>query len=416
MQGSCGDGPASRPAAWQPRLEGLTSLRGVAALLVVMVHVAHVNPLPQTAGTDFMEVYFPLGVALFFVISAFSLCVSTHPRVGGDGWLSAFAIRRFMRIAPLFYLMALFYLIAVPLIGGGPVPVSDFLLTLTFLFNLLPGQHLSLVWAGWTIGVEMLFYLFLPVILVFVGSLRAAAVFLLGATAVSCLFIHEFRAAIYPPDYADLSFTGSLGIFAWGIFGYFLFRRLQGHRHAAWIARGLLLASLAGAALLVASDGRFFHLPVTRSLLWSPVLGGLVLSQCLRPDPVFTNRVLSHLGVLSFSLYLCHPPLIHYLHPVYLRIYDLTPLPETALLLCVLLTLLLLYPLSRITFALVEQPGIRLGERLVRRRVGRDNRAPAAAGDAAAQRPSGGAAAVAAVDLRPELLVVEAAKRAPAGQ
>jgi peptidoglycan/LPS O-acetylase OafA/YrhL len=47
------------------------------------------------------------------VISAFSLCVSTTHRVGQSGWVSAFAIRRFMRIAPLFYLMALFYLIAV---------------------------------------------------------------------------------------------------------------------------------------------------------------------------------------------------------------------------------------------------------------------------------------------------------------
>jgi len=58
-------------------------------------------------------------------------------------------------------------------------------------------------------------------------------------------------------------------------------------------------------------------------------------------------------------------------------------------------------------FALLEQPGIRLGERLVRRKPGRDHREAGA---------SGGVAPVAGSDLRPELLVVEPAKRAAAGQ
>jgi len=407
------------PETIRPHLDGLNALRGLAATLVVIVHVWDINPLPETAGTGFMTRFFPLGVALFFVISAFSLCVSTHHRVRGDGWLSAFAIRRFMRIAPLFYVMALFYLFVVPAIGGGPLPWANFFLTVSFLFNLVPGQHVSLVWAGWTIGVEMLFYLVLPVVLVFVGSLRSAAVLLVAATAASCLFVHQLRAPTYPPNYADFSFLGSLGVFAWGIFGYFLFRSLQDHRHVRTIALAVLAASLLLAGFLVATDGRFFHLPVTRSLLWAPVFGGLVLSQCLRPNLLFTNPVLSHLGTLSFSLYLCHPPMVHFLHPVFLRIYDLVPLPEAALAVCVLLTFALLYPVACIAYRLVEQPGIRAGERLIRRRRFRDNRAAEAgrpASEAPPAGPSGAVAPLGGADLLPELLVVKPAKRAAAGQ
>jgi peptidoglycan/LPS O-acetylase OafA/YrhL len=355
------------------QLEGLNSLRGLAAILVVVVHVWGINPLPESYGTGFIKVYFPLGVALFFVISAFSLCVSTLHRVGGDGWLSAFAIRRFMRIAPLFYLMSLFYLLVVPTIVGGPLPWAHFFVTISFLFNLMPGQHASLVWAGWTIGVEMLFYMVLPLVLVFVGGLRGAGIILILATVLSCAFIVHYQTPAYPSYYADLSFMGSLGIFAWGIFAYFVYQKLLLSNRAAVIGTVILMLSVLGGAFLVLTDGRFFHLPMTRALLWAPVFAGLVLSQCIHPTTVVTNRLMSHLGMLSFSLYLCHPPIIYFLYPIFLGIYDLVAVDEAALLVCVILTLALLYPTARVAFVLVERPGIQLGERIIRRRLFRDN-------------------------------------------
>jgi len=355
------------------QLEGLNSLRGLAALLVVIVHVWGINPLPDSFGTGFIKTYFPLGVALFFVISAFSLCTSTLHRVGGDGWLSAFAIRRFMRIAPLFYVMALFYLIIVPLIVGGPFPWAHFFVTISFLFNMMPGLHASLVWAGWTIGVEMMFYLVLPLILVFVAGLRGAVAVLMLTTVLSCAFIAHYQTPAYPPYYADLSFMASLGIFGWGVFAYFLYQRLKRSGQAAVIGMTMLLVSVGGGVFLVLTDGQFFHLPVTRSLLWAPVFAALVLSQCLHPTVFLTNRLMSHFGMLSFSLYLCHPPLVYFLHPVFRDIYDLVAVEELAFLACVALTMALLYPIARIAFVLVEQPGIRTGERIIKRRPFVDN-------------------------------------------
>lgn len=78
-----------------------------------------------------------------------------------DG-LKKFYIGRFFRIAPLFYLCISFYLIAMPLWYDTKIEVADLLANLTFSFGLIPGKHESIVWAGWSIGVEWIFYFLFP--------------------------------------------------------------------------------------------------------------------------------------------------------------------------------------------------------------------------------------------------------------
>lgn len=109
---------------------------------------------------------------LFFVISAFSLFVSTTGRIDQPGWLNDFLTRRFMRIAPLFYLVALWQAFALPMLVGGDTPWAKLLLSMTFLFNFMPAEYGSIVWAGWSVGVEMMFYIILPLLLVSIRSLQ----------------------------------------------------------------------------------------------------------------------------------------------------------------------------------------------------------------------------------------------------
>lgn len=87
------------------RLNGLHSLRGWAAILIVIFHTLGIAKLAIPDQFGFINSYFGLGVPLFFTISCFSLFISTSPRVGQDGWLSAYFFRRFFRVAPLFYFM-----------------------------------------------------------------------------------------------------------------------------------------------------------------------------------------------------------------------------------------------------------------------------------------------------------------------
>jgi peptidoglycan/LPS O-acetylase OafA/YrhL len=91
------------------RLAYLDSLRGLAALYVLVYHailVAQPN-LVVPAWTAPFFLAGGTGVMLFFVVSAFSLCLTwpRHEKTGAP--LTSYFISRFFRIAPLFYFMML---------------------------------------------------------------------------------------------------------------------------------------------------------------------------------------------------------------------------------------------------------------------------------------------------------------------
>src|SRR4030088_3596129 len=83
--------------------------RGIAILLVIMVHTgqsfASSNLLRSFTESGMM------GVQLFFILSAITLFNSYNNRYEKDGTdrNKYFFIRRFFRIAPLYYFFAVFY-------------------------------------------------------------------------------------------------------------------------------------------------------------------------------------------------------------------------------------------------------------------------------------------------------------------
>lgn len=353
------------------RLEGLNSLRGWAAILIVIFHVLGIHNLKIPPELAFIPQYFGLGVPLFFVISAFSLFLSTSSRIGKDGWLSAYSIRRFMRIAPLFYLIAIFYAIYIPLQFGVTLKATSFFATLSFMFNLIPGLHESTIWAGWTVGVEMLFYLVLPYLLVFTKNLISAFIVLIAMLIVSTVFFKLYQNPAYPPGYAYMSFLGSVGVFTYGIFGYFLFKMDINERSKANAGKVLLAVSVLCAALLALFENRWIPDIGNRSNLWGTVFVLLVISQCWSPVVIITNKFASYLGTLSFGLYLCHPPIVYMLKPVF-EIYYANLSNGISFALCVATTLMILIPVAHLANRYIEQPGINLGEKLIKAKLAKD--------------------------------------------
>lgn len=357
--------------AKKPGLEGLNSLRGIAAVLIVIFHVLGIHGLKIPAQFSFVPAYFGLGVPLFFVISAFSLFLSTTSRIGKDGWLSSYAIRRFMRIAPLFYFVATFYLIYIPLQFDSYISPMRYFGTISLLFNLMPGQHESTVWAGWTIGVEVLFYILVPYLLIFVRNIYISVIAVLAAVALSTVFYKFYLSAGYPTGYAYMSFLGSIGVFFFGVFGFFLYSEFKGRAHSRTIGYIFLFLALLLALGLVAKEQTLVPIFGNRSNLWALAFVMLIVSQCLAPIFAITNPVFSYLGRLSFGLYLCHPPLVYMLKPVYSYCYQYFD-EGAAFVSSAIITLLILVPIAKLMNFLIEEPGIRLGERLIGIRVGKD--------------------------------------------
>ena len=125
------------------------------------------------------------GVPLFFIISSFTLYLSLDNNLDERRKLLKFYIRRFFRIAPLFYVL-LIYVVLDELIIQKRVPSRlEVLSNFTFTFNLIPQYAKSLFSDGWTVGVEMLFYLFLPLIFIKVNNIRRSIIFFIGVYFLS---------------------------------------------------------------------------------------------------------------------------------------------------------------------------------------------------------------------------------------
>ena len=155
------------PAAPPPsggRIESLDILRGLMALAVAVYHFTIWYPVFQPArffATTAAKVGH-YGVEGFFIISGFCffhLYWDNPPRGAG---LWRFHLKRFLRIAPLFYLAAALNL-ALGL-AVGPQPSARMLAeNATLTFGLFHPNH-ALVLGGWSIGIEYVFYLAFPVL------------------------------------------------------------------------------------------------------------------------------------------------------------------------------------------------------------------------------------------------------------
>ncbi len=165
--------PATPGESYYPQLDGLR------ALAVTAVFIGHLIPL---ARLQQIVGWGDMGVVLFFCLSGFLITgiLLRIERAGerdGFGAIRSFYIRRALRIFPIYYLtIAIAVLVAYE-------PVTSHLLRLaTYTLNvpgLPPTNNLGAVSHFWSLSVEEQFYLFWPVMVVFVPRPRLRSVILL---------------------------------------------------------------------------------------------------------------------------------------------------------------------------------------------------------------------------------------------
>ena len=349
-------------------LDGLHALRGIAAMMIVLFHLHWMAKLEIPDSFWLIKDYFGMGVPLFFVISAFSLYLSTFNRISNPYWLRIYFIKRFFRIAPLFYLMICVYLVFLYIHYGKVYSLQEIFINFLFLFNFFPGMHGSIVWAGWTIGIEYIIYVILPFCFVYVRSERRALVILLFCAVVSATARGLYAELSLPTGYGFKSFLGQIGVFAVGIPAFFIYRASLGTAHQAIYGYLAFLIFLTLVMGMLNISFPSLHGPEKIHLqIWALAFGALIISQTLAPIGIVTNRFTVFLGELSFSLYLWHPMIIYNLAPVYELIYKEIAEPYLAFPLCFLVTVVLLISVAAVSHRLIEVPGIAIGERLIRR-------------------------------------------------
>lgn len=357
---------ADRPV---PRLPGIHGLRAVAALGVLALHTAGIPALalpPSIAG--FVQ-HLGIGVFLFFIVSAYSLLYS-HERVAQTpGWVRVYLIKRLFRIAPLFWVM-LAANWAHPFYGAWSA--GEIAANAVFIFNFFPGWQESLVPAGWTIGLEMPFYLCLPLLMLGIRGPRTAALFLMVTAVVGVLDRVWLTAEGFgtPGGYAALAFAANLYVFAVGIAAYHAVKAWTGSK-AWWRLVGAVGAAIISLLMFDLRPNPTLYLGGAPNLvLWSCALGMICAWQAVAPSWLLATRPMQWVGERSFSVYLLHPFVIFWLIKAgaYAAIYAAFA-PVIGLwsyLVCLALNVALVLPSAALTYRLIEVPGQKIGALLVR--------------------------------------------------
>jgi exopolysaccharide production protein ExoZ len=290
------------------RLDSLDFLRGAAILGVIAFHVFGLFHANNGAIRLISEQGF-FGVQLFFIVSALTMCLMWERRAGEHRPAAKFYVRRFFRIAPPFWLAAIFYTlidhgVALEWAPDG-LGLRQFVTTATFVHTFWPDTINSVVPGGWSIGVEMLFYLFFPMI---VGWRCRPQIYLLTAVSVYLLNIFLVRPAYlwlldgysHPyliGEFLYFQFFNQAPIFLAGIWLYRILHSSE--RRWSWSAiLGFIWIALAFflKVMLGFNSSPFFWLAIACLLAAAYVVLSLRISW----------RPLNRLGEISYSVYLTH--------------------------------------------------------------------------------------------------------------
>lgn len=300
------------------QLEGANAVRFYAALAIILYHIVKLTRMEVPPFLDFIGRSGGFGVPLFFVLSGFVLCVGYVGRLDGRRQIEGFYVRRFFRIAPLFYFMMCVYVFFLWARSGKFVPIELILSSATFTFNMIPGHTAGFVWASWSIGVEMIFYALFPVvILATTDFFRSLLVFLL-ALFVSVLWYRGLEGV--PRElghFRNLGFPSYFQYFLAGIVAYWVWAKVSWTRlkHICCIMFScLLIAVLVSFSAEVSGiSGRILGLGYARAgvvALWSIALAALVVGMGFVSFSVRYLTFSAWLGERSYSLYLWHPLVI----------------------------------------------------------------------------------------------------------
>jgi peptidoglycan/LPS O-acetylase OafA/YrhL len=313
----------------QARFKAGDPLRALAALAVVFTHVA---PFALFTGTGIgisdpdQQVYDGFGavgmlanagaagVLVFFALSGFLITRPFVAAAAGDAPLPSlrrYARNRAVRIVPAFWVAVVF---AVVLTGDAVSWRPGDVLAMG-AFGQVYGENPAaiLIAPAWSLDVEMVFYLAVPVIawLVVRSERSRAAVGVLVLFAVVSLLQHAVDREVRTPELWMWGFLPGIGLAV-------LEPRWR-WRPSAALTRG---AFVLGAALLLVSGIVVVHPAYGVKVLveaGTAAGAGLVVGACLaeqwtraRAWRVLDNRPLRWLGARSYPLFLVHWIVLHW--------------------------------------------------------------------------------------------------------
>lgn len=347
----------------QKKYLGFDAVRGVAALLVFIFHFYSLAQLKSAVvmGFDlsFLAQAGHVGLDFFFVLSGFLIFRSVY--LHGVNW--HYFKRRWLRIAPLYYLSIV---IAVFLLNPhiwleGLSGTWNILAHLFFLQSFSPSTYYGINPVLWSLSIEMVFYLFLPLFFLFTKKstkrIVGIAILMIVATYLFRWWITQYYGGWNSTEKIIFTenFTGRADHFAFGILAALASIKL---------ANRALLKKLSPLLLLGGGCGVFIGMQIFaqlgngfRDVLMAQVFLHSLIAFSMAVflfglagtfsffKKIIGNPLLEFFGMISYSFYVWH----------FLIIENILKL-EMGTFRSFICSFLATVVLSTVTFFLVEKP------------------------------------------------------------
>lgn len=351
----------------------IDALRGFAILAVVFYHSKQ-WVIPTSGILSQVAEQGARGVQFFYIASALTLFLSLGTRKKIEAHpITSFFIRRFFRIAPLFYTAIIVYMLydgTVPrYFAPNGIQWWYVLLTALFLNGWLPETINSVVPGGWSIAVEMLFYLTVPYLFSRLKDIKSTLWFLF-ISLVMAKVLSVLAVDFFTPYFADdqrylaVSFSNfwifsQMPVFTLGILLYHVVTRYPDKNEK--LATPLILLSLFLFAAFIKVETFADLFP--QHFLFGAAFFLFALSLHFSPHKIFVNKITTFIGKISFSIYLAHFMVLKLVGTFLSDRYVLQGNIGFATAFVIVTGISV--GISYVTYKSIEIPGINLGKRII---------------------------------------------------
>lgn len=293
------------------RIEQLTFTRFIAAIAIVVFHYGKGSIIFNNAYIGFLTRQANVCVSYFFILSGFVMIIAYSNK--SQIKIPEYLKNRFARIYPV-YLSGLLLVIISLLISSQQINLHDFYLNLLMIQAWIPGKALTLNYPGWSLSVELLFYLIFPLVFNLVYSkanIKKITAFILVFWLISQIILH-LVIPVNPIEGFPLS-TEDLYCFPLMHLNEFLIGNLAGiyfirkpvqQRNLDW---QILLTVIAIIVALKWPFGLIYNNGLL-ALLFIPLII-LISSNNGKLTTIFSSKFFIFLGEISFGIYILQYPI-----------------------------------------------------------------------------------------------------------